>query len=84
MLFRKYFHGERRLSHDAVVNACHALANKVDFQFVSRPHHNPNTRYHSIYDLTRVLPDVILALGLHAPNQTLRRAIVPCGTISSR
>jgi hypothetical protein len=30
-----------------------------------------------IYDLTRDLPDVILAVSLHAPNQQLRRTIVP-------
>ena len=70
--------GEPLNNYDAVVNACHALANKWTFNLcrgrITIPTLGITPR---IYDLTRVLPDVILALGLHAPNQTLRRAIVP-------
>ena len=70
--------GEPLHNYDHVVDACRDLANKRSWNLcrgritISTVGITPR-----IYDLTRDLPDVILALGLHAPNQHLRRAIVP-------
>ena len=65
-------------NYDNVVEACRLLANKRVWDLcrgritISTIGVTPR-----IYDLTRDLPDVILAVGLYAPNQSLRRAIVP-------
>jgi len=70
--------GEPLNNFDNVVNACHSLANKWSWNLcrgritISTVGITPR-----IYDLTRELPNVVLALGLHAPTQVLRRAIVP-------
>lgn len=70
--------GEPLHNYDHVVDACRLLANKHVWDLcrgritISTIGVTPR-----IYDLTRDLPDVILAVGLYAPNQTLRRAIVP-------
>jgi len=70
--------GEPLNNFDNVVNACHSLAHKWSWNLcrgritISTVGITPR-----IYDLTRELPNVVLALGLHAPTQTLRRAIVP-------
>lgn len=70
--------GEPLHNYDNVVDACRLLANKRVWDLcrgritISTIGVTPR-----IYDLTRDLPDVILAVGLYAPNQSLRRAIVP-------
>lgn len=70
--------GEPLHNYDQVVEACRSLANKRSWNLcrgritISTIGITPR-----IYDLTRDLPNVILALGLHAPTQALRRAIVP-------
>jgi sorting nexin-8 len=70
--------GEPLHNYNHVVDACHLLANKRVWDLchgritIATIGVTPR-----IYDLTRDLPDVILAVGLHAPNQSLRRAIVP-------
>jgi sorting nexin-8 len=70
--------GEPLYNYNHVVDACQLLANKRVWDLghgritISTIGITPR-----IYDLTRDLPDVILAVGLHAPNQSLRRAIVP-------
>jgi hypothetical protein len=70
--------GEPLHNYDHVVDACQLLANKSVWDLchgritIATIGVTPR-----IYDLTRDLPDVILAVGLHAPNQSLRRAIVP-------
>jgi sorting nexin-8 len=70
--------GEPLHNYNNVVQACHYLANQKSWNLcrgritISTVGITPR-----IYDLTRDLPNVILSLGLHAPNQALRRTIVP-------
>ena len=70
--------GEPLHNYHHVVEACRALSNKRSWNLCRGRITISTVGITSrIYDLTRDLPNVILALGLHAPNQALRRTIVP-------
>lgn len=70
--------GEPLHNYAQVVSACKALSNKRVWNL----RHGRITIgtvgiVEKIYTLTQDLPNVVIALGLHAPTQELRRAIVP-------
>lgn len=73
-----FMSGESLHNYQQVVEACHVLSNKRLWNLshgritVSTMGITPR-----IYDLTRDFPNVILCVGLHAPNQELRRTVVP-------
>jgi len=70
--------GEPLMNYDHVVTACHHLLDAHTFN-LGKGHITIGTAgvTSRMYDLTRDVPSVILAIGLHAPTQELREKVVP-------